>query len=99
MSMLGKAIGAGVIMAAIGHEMSLAREADKINAERITGEAEARYREQSARREGLQEMRGITDAQMQNQMMGAGVVQMGGGGRASRSVYMQELARRNSGRY
>jgi len=96
MSILGGAIGAGVIMAAIGHEMSLAREADRINTERVSGEAAARIQERSAREEGLRDMRGITDANMQSRMMRRGIVGTVPG-RAAKAMYMQELAR--SGRY
>jgi hypothetical protein len=91
MSVLAGAIGAGVIMAAIGHEMSLAREADKLNEEREMGEQVARSRESMARESRLREMRDITDAQMQSRMMRAGMIPMRG--RAARAVQMQELSR------
>lgn len=92
MSVLGGAIGAGVVMAAIAHEMSLAREAEKIESERIMGEVDASERERRARRETLRNMRGVTDASMQSRMMRAGVVPTVRG-RSARAVYMQQLAR------
>lgn len=98
MSILGGAIGAGVIMAAIAHEMSLAREAEKINTNRMMGEEASRIRERSAREEGLRDMRGVTDAQMQSRMMRAGIVPTVSG-RAAKATYLQEMSRRSGRRY
>lgn len=92
MSILGGAIGAGVVLAAITHEMSLARKAEKINAEREMGEEVARLRERASREDNLQAMRDVTDANIRSRMMRAGMVPMARG-RAGRAVELQELAR------
>jgi len=92
MSILEGAIGAGVVLAAITHEMSLARKAEKINAEREIGEEEALRREMLAREEGLQAMRDVTEANLRNRMMRTGMVPMARS-RAGRAVELQELAR------
>lgn len=91
MSILGGAIGAGVILAAIGHEMSLAREAEKLEAQIDAGEAAAMVRESVAREDRLRQMRDITDAQMQSRMLRAGMMPVRG--RAGRAVQLSELAR------
>ena len=92
MSILGGAIGAGVVLAAITHEMSLAREADALNEEIDRGEQRARIREHRAREINLREMRGVTDANMQGRMMREGIIPTVSG-RAARAVYLQEMAR------
>lgn len=93
MSILRGAMGAGIVMAAIGREMAMAREADRIEAELDVGAAMARQKEQAARSEGLRRMRDITDANMEMRMMGSGVMPMRRG-RAAGAVYQQELGRR-----
>lgn len=95
MSILGGAIGAGAIMAAIGHEMSLAREAESLNAQRESGEAAARMHEGMAREDRMRQMRDITDATMQSRLLRSGMMPMRG--RAARAVQLSELAGR--GRY
>lgn len=97
MSILGGAIGAGFVLAAIAHEMSLAREAERINEEIDAGEVRADIEERSARERNLREMRGITEATMRNRMMREGIMPTVSG-RGAGAVYTQELARRG-GRY
>lgn len=91
MSIMEGAIGAGVVLAAIGHEMSLAHEAERINEERLMGEMAAKTRERMAREDRLRQMRDVTDAQMQSRMLGAGMMPMRG--RAARAVQLAELSR------
>ena len=94
MSILEGAIGAGVVLAALTHEMSLARKAEKLEEEIAIGEMLAREKERNARRQALGDMREITDARMRSQMMQSGVTPLSSG-RAARAVYLQEMSRRN----
>lgn len=94
MSILGGAIGAGAIMAVIGHEMSLAREADRLEREIDIGEARARMREQMARERRLEDMRSITKTRLHGMMAQRGVYPIHGG-RAAEAVYLNEMARMN----
>ena len=91
MSVLAGAVGAGAILALIGHEASLARKADKMEAERVMGEEESRLRERVAREDNLQEMRNITKARLHNMMMRRGMMPMHGG-RGAGAVYLSEMA-------
>jgi hypothetical protein len=95
MSVLGGAIGAGAVLALIGHEMSLAREAEKLEEERIRGEILAQEHERLARVDRLENMRGATEARMQNRMMRAGIVPTMRG-RSARAAYLSETALRSS---
>lgn len=100
MSVLAGAIGAGAVLAAIAHEASLAREADRLEMERRQGTADAYAAERFARQQRLQEMRGISRAGLDTQLMERGVVPSVQG-RSARAVYLQEAARRQAyrGRY
>ena len=92
MSILAGAVGAGAILAILGHEASLAREADEMEEERVRGQYEALMRESEARGNRLQEMRGITRAGVHGAMMRRGVMPMHGG-RGAGAVYLSEMAR------
>lgn len=100
MSALGGAIGAGVVLALIGHEMSLAREAEKLEENRIRGEILAREEESAARADRLEGMRGATEVRLRSRMMRAGLVPTLQG-RSARAAYLSETALRGSrrGRY
>lgn len=97
MSILAGAVGAGAILAIIGHEASLAREADKMEAERVMGQEESRLREHVAREDGLQEMRNVTKARLHSMMMRGGMMPMHGG-RGAGAVYLSEMANERPGR-
>lgn len=96
MSVLAGAVGAGLIMAAIGHEMSLKREAERINAEIDVGERRARVQESMAREDRLRAMRDISRIQAERRMMERGIVPMSRG-RAADAIYASEMARDTGG--
>lgn len=94
MSPLKGAVGAGAILALIAHESSLAREAERLEAQRQSGQEEAILRERLAREDRLRELRGITNARLHNLMMQRGVMPMHTG-RGAGAVYLSEMANRS----